>query len=310
MEFCATVIHVGNLCAGEASYGSDLRRPKEFANFIRLCLTAVFLAMRQQLFVPSARGSRREFVKIFAQISAWFGVCAPISRYFVGEVQAQSSGLAGDFNVSLADAPFTALQNLQGSVRVEVPNGSGITALTAQSGNANPSVIITRVAISGGTQFATLGQRCTHQGNAVDPKVAGQDYLRCPLHGSRYNPTTGAVVLGPAVNALTPFQTVFNGTPTPGTLQIRIAGIGYTFVGSNVTSTQGPRVRLQFPTRSLSNYEVRFRDSITGTQSVLPFFTTQNGTTTVNQIAGNGQVLSAYVTPPAQVGFYVIAAKP
>lgn len=258
-----------------------------------------------QSFVP-----RREFVKVFAQISAWFGLCVPVSRYFLGEVQAQSAGLAGDFLVSLADAPFTALQNLNGSVRVEVPNGSGITALTALTGNANPSVIITRIAVSGTAQFGTLGQRCTHAGNSVNPKVAGQNFLQCPLHGSRYNPATGALVLGPATNALTPYQSTFNDTPAPGSLQVRIAGIGYTLVASQVTSTQGPRVRLQFPTKSLSTYEVRFRSALTGTQSVLPFSTTQDGTTTVTQIAGNGQVLSAFVTPPEEVGFYMIAAKP
>ena len=265
--------------------------------------------MNQLLFTPSTRQSRREYVKIFAQLCAWFGLCAPLSRYFVAEVRAQTAGLPGDFSINLANAPFTALQNLNGSVRVEVPNGSGITPLTSLS-NANPSIIITRVATSGTAQFGTLGQRCTHQGNAVNPKVAAQNYLECPVHGSRYNPTTGAVVLGPATQALTSYQSTFNGSPAPGTLQIRIAGLGYTFVGSRVTSTQGPRLRLQFPTKSLSNYEVRFRNTLTGAHNALPFYTTQNATTTVNQIAGNGQLLSVYVTPPPEVGFYFISAKP
>jgi len=269
-----------------------------------------FRSMKKLLVVPPPRRSRREFVKVFAQISAWFGLCAPVSRYFVGEVQAQSAALPGIFSVSLADAPFTALQNLDGSVRVEVPNGAGIGALTAITGNTTPSIIITRVATSGPNQFGTLGQRCTHQGNSVNAKVAGQNFLQCPLHGSRYNPATGAVVLSPATLPLTAYQTTFTAAPAPGTLQISIAGIGYTFVAGQVTSTQGPRVRLQFPTKSGSNYEVRFSSSITGTQSVLPFFTAQNGTTTASQIAGTGAVLSVFVTPPAEVGFYVIGARP
>src|SRR5262245_43929944 len=198
--------------------------------------------MSQTFFAPQAGESRRHFVKTFAQFSAWFGLCAPVSRYFVGEVQAQSGGLAGDFNFSLTDAHFTALQNLNGSVRGEVPNGSGITALTALSGNANPSIIITRVATSGQTQFGCLGQRCGHQGNAVNPKAAGQDFLECPLHGSRYNQTTGAIVRGPTTVPLTSYQSTFTDTPAPGTLRIRIPGIGYTLVTSEVTSTQGLRV--------------------------------------------------------------------
>lgn len=251
--------------------------------------------------------SRRDFVKVFVQFGAYFGVCAPVGRFFVGEVRAQTAGLTGLFNVSLAVAPFTALQQLNGSVRVEVPNGAAVTELVAVSGNSVPSAIITRLATSGSNQFGTVSQRCTHQGNAVSAMAAGQNYLLCPLHGSRFNPATGAVVLGPAAAPLAAYLTIF--TP-PSSLQIRVANIGYSIAGSVVNATQGKRVRLQFPTRSQTTYEVRFRSSVTGIESVLPFFTTQNGTATVTSVAGTGAVLNAYLTPPQQVGFYIIAAKP
>src|SRR5687767_10538027 len=100
------------------------------------------MLMNQSVVIMPPSQSRREFVKVFAQIGAYFGLCAPVSRFFVGEVQAQMSGLTGIFNVNLSVAPFTALQNLNGSVRVEVPNGAGISALVAGN-NSVPSIIIT-----------------------------------------------------------------------------------------------------------------------------------------------------------------------
>lgn len=266
--------------------------------------------MQNHAVVSRPGQSRREFVKTYVQFAAYFGLCAPVCRYFIGEVQAQSAGLTGLFNVNLSVSPFTALQNLNGSVRVEVPNGSAITDLVAISGNATPSCIITRVATSGDSQFGTMGQRCTHSFNAVSAMAAGQNYLLCPLHGSRFNPSTGAVVLGPATTPLAAYLTVFTPTPAPGTLQIRIAGIGYSFVGDKVISLQGQRVRLIFPSRSLSNYQVLFRNSATGAESAVPFFTTQNGTTTVTSIAGTGANISVFLTPPAAVGFYRINALP
>ncbi len=260
--------------------------------------------------LPSGR-SRREFIKTYAQFAAYFSLCAPVSRMFVAEVEAQTANLSGLFNADLAVAPFTALQSLNGSVRGAVPNGAGITALTALTGNANPSIIITRVALTGNSQFGNLGQRCTHQGNAVSAKAAGQNTLICPLHGSQYNPATGAVVVGPAALALTSYLAVFNATPAPfGSLQITIPGIGYTFVGATVAALQGQRVRLTFPTRAGSNYQARFRNTATGTESTIAFFTTQNGASSVTSVAGSGANLSVFVTPPAGVGIYRIVANP
>lgn len=261
------------------------------------------------LFVPSQ--SRRQFVKAFAQFGAYFALCAPVCRYFVGEVQAQTANLTGLFNVDLAVAPFTALRNLNGSLRVEVPNGAGITELGVNS--PTPSIIITRVATSGNSQFGSLGQRCTHAGTSVNPMAVGQTFLVCPNHGSRFNPSTGAIVLGPATVPLTPYLTTFTpraGIPGDGTLQIRIAGIGYTMAGNAVGSLAGPRVQLQFPTRAGSNYEVRFRSAVTDTNSLLSFSTTQHGIISSTNIAGSGAVQSVFVPAPQQVGFYIITALP
>jgi len=256
--------------------------------------------------------SRRHFVKTFAQIGAYFGLCAPVCRYFVGEVQAQSSGLIGLFNISLAVSPFTALQQLNGSVKVEVPNGTLGTPSLVAVNNATPMIIITRVATTGDSQFGALSQRCGHQQNAVNPKVAGQNYLECPVHFARYNQTTGAVVqqpIGGGAVALSAYLAVFTAAPAPGTLQIRIAGIGYS-IGHALEGTTAKRLRLRFPTRSGTNYQVMFRSSVTGTQSAIQFFNSLVSTTPLSQIPGTGAELSAYVNPPQQTGFYLIAAIP
>ncbi len=251
--------------------------------------------------------SRRDFIKTYAQLGVYFGLCAPLSRYFVGEAQAQTANLSGTFRADLSVAPFTALQNLNGSVRVEVPNGSGITALAG----ATPSIIITRVSLSGSSQFGALGQRCTHEGFAVNAKSAASPNLICSSgHGGSYNPATGAVVTSPPPAALTSYSHAFNNNVAPGVLDITIPGIGYTFAHAQVSTTQGNRIRLTFPSRSGSNYGLRFRSAVTGSQSNLSFFTVPNGTVATSNIAGTGSNLSIYVNPPQEIGFYQIVALP
>jgi nitrite reductase/ring-hydroxylating ferredoxin subunit len=261
------------------------------------------------LFAPDG-SPRREFIKVFAQVTAWFGLCAPVARHFIAEAQGQSANLNGIVRASLAVAPFTGLQVLNGSVRVAVPNGSGITALVAGN-NATPSVIITRVATSGNTQFGVVTQRCTHAQQAVSALQSGQSTLVCPTHGSRFNPATGAVttaVIGGQAG-LTTYTSTFTAAPSPGILDIAIPSIGYTLAQTLVPVTGGKRIQLRFPTKSGSTYEVRFRSSLTGTETLQTFFTTQTGTSPVTSIAGTGAILSAFLNPPSTTGFYAILAR-
>jgi Rieske Fe-S protein len=47
--------------------------------------------------------------------------------------------------------------------------------------------------------------RCTHAGA---PCVLSESLLRCPAHGSVFNPESGEVVLGPAVEPLKSYRTI------------------------------------------------------------------------------------------------------
>ena len=73
--------------------------------------------------------------------------------------------------------------------------------------NGNQGIVLQPVA---GT-FAAYDAACPHQGCPVS-FVASQDLLVCPCHGSQFNPSTGAVEVGPAVSGLGVYPvTVVNG---------------------------------------------------------------------------------------------------
>ena len=54
-----------------------------------------------------------------------------------------------------------------------------------------------------GMTIKAFSSVCPHEGNPVQSYSGGQ--LVCPTHGSRFNPTTGAVVTGPARSGLTAY---------------------------------------------------------------------------------------------------------
>ncbi|HEX7588401.1 MAG TPA: Rieske 2Fe-2S domain-containing protein [Anaerolineae bacterium] len=62
----------------------------------------------------------------------------------------------------------------------------------------------------GGTFFATQDD-CTHQGGPLSEGNLDDQVVTCPLHGSRFNVTTGEVVRGPAKRALQMYQIKVDG---------------------------------------------------------------------------------------------------
>lgn len=94
--------------------------------------------------------------------------------------------------------PATALGKVS-----DIPAGSGLIA----TGPAGPLLL----ADAGGGKVVAHTAVCTHQGATLDG--AGI----CPLHGSRFDVTTGAVLLGPATAPLTAVPvTVRGGEVFPG----------------------------------------------------------------------------------------------
>lgn len=62
----------------------------------------------------------------------------------------------------------------------------------------------------GGTFFATQDE-CTHQGGPLSEGNLDGNIVTCPLHGSRFNVTTGEVVRGPAKKPVETFRVTVNG---------------------------------------------------------------------------------------------------
>ncbi|WP_236704023.1 Rieske (2Fe-2S) protein [Lentzea aerocolonigenes] len=75
-----------------------------------------------------------------------------------------------------------------------VPVGSGV--LVDMPGNAQLLVVQPQ---SG--EFRAFNPACPHVGSLVNPPAGG--VITCPLHGSAFDPSSGAVRKGPATSGLT-----------------------------------------------------------------------------------------------------------
>ncbi len=80
-----------------------------------------------------------------------------------------------------------------------IPVGGAATFTAPKSGD--PAVVLHPDA---GT-FVAFDTVCPHQGCTVAYSPAAK-LMVCPCHGSRFNPTTGAVLQGPATTGLTPIK--------------------------------------------------------------------------------------------------------
>ncbi len=238
--------------------------------------------------------SRRSFIKTFALTTAYAGGCAAVGKLFITEVQAAGVGV---LKINLSS--FPALQSDNGSILLTVP---GMPTATF------PQIIITRLA---GNQFFAVTSKCTHAGCTVGTFSGG--VLTCPCHSSRFS-ATGAVINGPAAAPLTSYVAAFKldaNHPSPGALDIQIDGLGYTTSGAMVPATAGNRFQLVFPTVSGWKYGVRLRAVLgVGSDTVVSFATTLNGTANVTSINGTGADLTVFVDPPTDKGFYSVITTP
>ncbi|MDE3089435.1 MAG: non-heme iron oxygenase ferredoxin subunit, partial [Chloroflexota bacterium] len=62
----------------------------------------------------------------------------------------------------------------------------------------------------GGTFFATQDE-CTHQGGPLSEGNLDGAVITCPIHGSRFDVQSGAVVRGPATRAIKTFRVQVDG---------------------------------------------------------------------------------------------------
>jgi Rieske Fe-S protein len=134
----------------------------------------------------------------------------------LGSVAACASGAAllqACGGNSVNGIPGSSLPTISGTlsgagVTVPIDAGSplastgGMALVTSNAGD----FLVTR---TGATTFVALTAQCTHQACLVSDATS-TTYI-CPCHGSEFDPSTGRVVVGPAVAALRQFSTAFSG---------------------------------------------------------------------------------------------------
>ena len=69
---------------------------------------------------------------------------------------------------------------------------------------ADRQIVVTRT----DSAIVAFTAQCTHQGCAV---TLTDNYLKCPCHGSRFDPLTGAALRGPATQPLATVPVVVDG---------------------------------------------------------------------------------------------------
>ena len=244
----------------------------------------------------ASTGTRRHFLKNFVVGTAFSSV---MGRAWLGTLVADCQPIqqgAGILRVNVSG--FQALKNENGSVRL------ALNAFT-QNGTSNAfyPVLVNRGA---NNQFFALDTRCTHQGCVVPPFNPTAGASVCPCHSSRFR-IDGTVIPGSAaLSSLQSFPVSFDGLDL---LCIEIANLGYTVSETWVQSGSGPRVQLQFSTRTGVKYQVLFRQSLadTGAGAVVPFATTIGGAATSTVLTGNNAVATLFVDRTSDAGFYSVA---
>lgn len=236
---------------------------------------------------------RRDFIRTFALFSAASSIAGrDVFSFLVADVHAQASTAAGLLSLDLTTPTLAALRNDFGSVRIRV---SGMPTSFSQ-------IVITRVP---GNQFFAVSSRCTHEAITVNPYSATLGAIRCPQHGSLFQPD-GTVIAGPATQPLPSYPTVFNGVAGL-TIEIPGAGFSAALTGPTTNTAGEARVRLEFPTVTGVRYDVRFRSSLAdGAWAAVPFATSLDGALTLNTLTGNNTRATVFVAPPSEIGFYAI----
>jgi Rieske Fe-S protein len=240
--------------------------------------------------------SRRQFVRTFVLGGASSVVGAPwigtLLATLLGEGRAEAA-TDGELNLQLTS--FPPLLDTSSSVRVSVDPLSG----TFPAGDFYP-LIISR---GSGNDFYAVSSNCTHRGCVVLPFDGNS--IACPCHGSEFA-IDGSLLRGPADSDLLHYPIKFDGA---NTLKVTVPGLGYSITNFTVLTGATPRIRLEFPTFSQVNYEIRFRQSLSATWTVVPFATTLTGAADTMVLTGDGSTATVFVNRTTMTGFYSVAIQ-
>jgi len=240
--------------------------------------------------------SRRQFVKLFV-LGTVTSVAGPKwMRTLLGEFEAVAAPGDGIIVLNLSDYP--PLQSNNSGIRISV-NPFDVGNDDIYPGTFYP-VLVNR---GSGNTFYALSTECTHQGCVVNAFDGLSSYCNC--HGSEFG-VSGQVTSGPANQPLDSYALTFDNV---NTLRITIPGLGYSITNSAVEPVAPARLRLSFPTFYLVEYEVRFRQTVSNSWSVVSFATTAGGLANNTFLTGDGTAKTVWVDRAASTGFYAVAIR-
>ena len=243
------------------------------------------------------RVPRRQFVKglFLGTISSTF-LSKPWSTAYAAEYSTVPRP-TGQITLNIQDYP--PLQEAFGSIRI------GVNPI--EPGEGSPQGQFYPIIINRGANddFYVLDSRCRHFFCVVRPYAASEPGMRCACHGSLYD-LNGDVLEGPAREALDSYEFTHEGD----VITIRVPDLTYSVT---IARVQNPadRVRLSFTAYPFVEYEVQFRERITGPWSIIPFSQTTEGpfNETVFVHADQTRTVGLYGERAAATGFYAVAMR-
>jgi Rieske Fe-S protein len=119
-------------------------------------------------------------------------------------------GCSGNSTGSIPGSPLPTVSGTLSGASITVPinagsplaSTGGMALVTSNAGD----FLVTR---TNATTFVALTAQCTHQACVVSDATS-TTYV-CPCHGSEFDPSTGRVVVGPAVAPLQQFSAQLSG---------------------------------------------------------------------------------------------------
>lgn len=170
-----------------------------------------------------------------------------------------------------------------------------------------PEIIMVTLTSQG---MYVLNSKCTHMGCTVYPWNASDNIL-CPCHGSNYN-IDGTIIReavpGSGQPGLNSYQFNWDGFDL---LQILVPGLDLTVnkVGVEKITAGTTRLRLDFPGRALTTYQVFYTPDLISEAQPVQFSLTANGPVDQDSIdiGLNNTPTSVWVDDSGTEGFYSIA---
>ena len=252
--------------------------------------------------------SRREaittFVRTFALGAAYSASSGTAwAQSFLLEVQPALDFKPGILKINLND--FPALSQPLGSVRLGT---APIVNNAADEAWLKP-IIINR---GEADDFYVVSAVCTHQGCIVRRMESASERMVCPCHGSQFekdgtvpSERVGNFGLQPAQSPLPTYSYTRQGS----ILLITVPGLFF-----DVTFNRSPsntRVQLRFVAFYQTRYEIYFRPTLESAPTLVNFSLTENGPTTLTEVAGSfdSDYVTLYLDRPGAFGFFQLAVK-